>query len=301
MSDVILMYHRVCDRGGARPWFARGTAVTPVAFERQLEWLLERYDVVPLRSLLSTSMKDARKATSSRPRASITFDDGYADVVREALPICETYGVVGMVFPVQGHLDGDQNELWFDHLYRLLESAIEPSCMAADPIIKGRRLSRWVRGPEKAALQRANDAERRSLLEALAVALDVRIPPVQGLYLSRGDLRNLANLGWGVGAHGVSHSRLTDLDDISLRHELAASTEFVKAFDRGAVVLAYPDGAHDGRVQEVTRSLGVEWALTVEPGVVDLREPTALPRFFARGEDRVPSQDLLGVAMCVDE
>jgi peptidoglycan/xylan/chitin deacetylase (PgdA/CDA1 family) len=295
------MYHRVCERAAARPWFARGTAVTPIAFEQQLDWVTAHFDVVPLRTLLGGQPMDGSDA--ERRQAALTFDDGYADIVRDVLPRCRARGVVGTVFPVRAHLAGDGQQLWFDALYGILESRLTPAETEADPLIEGIPLSRWVRGPEKESLQHATPQARQSLLRHLADRLGVEFPSGADLYLSEADLRELVGLGWSVGAHGTAHTRLTQLDDLALEEELRRSLEFVRAFDSGEPILAYPDGVHDARVRALVSSTGFRRALTVAPGPVTLRgqfDPLATPRYHCRGDGAVPNQALLEVELPVE-
>ncbi len=298
MNRVILMYHRVCERRGARPWFARGTAVTPLAFERQLDWLTAHFDVVPLRTLLDETLATATE--SKRPLAALTFDDGYADVVRYALPRCQASGVVGTVFPVAKHHGDHHYPLWFDTFYRILEASISPTCTDADPLIEGIPLSVWVRGPEKEALHTAIPEARQSLLRRLAASLGVEVPDEPDLYLSEGDLRQLVELGWSIGAHGTVHSRFPDLHDLELHDELRRSLAFVRRFDAGEPILAYPDGAHDPRVRAAAQSFSIWRALTVTPGPVDLCgpfDPLAMPRYLCRGDESIPHPALHAFAL----
>ena len=296
MSDVILMYHRVCERAKARPWFARGTAVTPRAFEQQMRWLVRHFDVVPLRVLLAGE-EDRTGSARRRPRAALTFDDGYAEIVRNALPVCQQLGVAGTVFPVCDHLAGQGQTLWFDAFYQMLQAACGPvGPDGEDPVVDGVPVSSWVRGQDKEALQRASPDERESILREFAERLQVRSTPDAELYLSEEDLAHLIGLGWGVGGHGVTHSRLTSLDDARLRDELVRSVTLAGRFDAGDVVFAYPDGAHDDRVRAFAAEAGIRWGLTVSPGPV-IRggrfDPLAVPRYLCRCEGDIPNPALL--------
>lgn len=73
---MVLFYHRVAD-DGAGPWTCSNRM-----FAKQIWWLKSRYDLVSL-------AEAQRRIQSGNRRAcvSITFDDGYADNCREALPL----------------------------------------------------------------------------------------------------------------------------------------------------------------------------------------------------------------------
>jgi peptidoglycan/xylan/chitin deacetylase (PgdA/CDA1 family) len=73
---VVLFYHRIAD-DRKNPW----TASTR-SFRRQIDWLSDRFDLI---SLEETQRRLAMG--NDRPAVSITFDDGYADNCRVAIPL----------------------------------------------------------------------------------------------------------------------------------------------------------------------------------------------------------------------
>ena len=292
-GSIILMYHRVCPVASAQPWFARGTAVTPDAFQRQMRWLVQHFEVVPLRTLLTHG--NGERLGGARPLASITFDDGYADTFTHALPVCEALGIVGTVFPVAGHLAEDGQTLWFDAFYALLQRAVDAKeAVRPDKDILGQSLSGWVRGAEKEQLQHATPAQRADLLAGLAQRLGL-VPdrPHGALYVSTAQLQQMVSRGWSVGGHGQTHTRMPMLEEAELRQELQASMDLARRFDPGEPILAYPDGANDKRVGHMARTIGFDWALSVTPGSVSqATDSMAIPRFFAKGDSDIPATAL---------
>lgn len=73
---IVLYYHRIAD-DLATPWTA-----TPAMFARQMRWLKKRFDLVSM-----TEAQQRIRTRNSRPAVHITFDDGYADNCREAIPL----------------------------------------------------------------------------------------------------------------------------------------------------------------------------------------------------------------------
>jgi peptidoglycan/xylan/chitin deacetylase (PgdA/CDA1 family) len=73
----ILFYHRVADR------FPNNWTMSTRSFARQIDWLRHRFDIVSLHDA-QTRIVSGR---NSRPTACITFDDGYADNRRCAIPL----------------------------------------------------------------------------------------------------------------------------------------------------------------------------------------------------------------------
>ncbi len=73
---LVLFYHRVAD-DAATPW-----TTTPREFERHMQWLGKRFEFISLADV----QQRVRSGFNDRPSVSITFDDGYSDNCRFALP-----------------------------------------------------------------------------------------------------------------------------------------------------------------------------------------------------------------------
>lgn len=73
----ILFYHRVADN------FENGWTMSTRTFTRQIHWLRKRFDIVSL----GEAQRRIASGRNSRPTTCITFDDGYADNGRFAIPL----------------------------------------------------------------------------------------------------------------------------------------------------------------------------------------------------------------------
>lgn len=93
---VALCYHSVHPSSS----FA---SASPELFDRQLAWLAEHCDVIPLRALLDAAADRERR----RPTVAITFDDGYADNYDFAFPLLRKHGLPATFFVTAGLSDGD--------------------------------------------------------------------------------------------------------------------------------------------------------------------------------------------------
>jgi peptidoglycan/xylan/chitin deacetylase (PgdA/CDA1 family) len=80
---VVLFYHRVAD-DRLNPW-----TISHTAFEQQIRWLQRHFEMVSL----AEGQRRIRSGGSDRPCVTITFDDGYADNCRRALPMLIERGV----------------------------------------------------------------------------------------------------------------------------------------------------------------------------------------------------------------
>lgn len=96
--------------------------------------------------------------------------------------------------------------------------------------------------------------------------------------MSWSSLGELAERGWEVGSHTVTHPHLTDLDSETLEAELVLSREEIgKRIGRPCKTLAYPYGDHDADVVAAARDAGYLGAVTL-PGPPHRPEPMRLPR-----------------------
>lgn len=100
----ILMYHRVVDppRGKPKPTWN----VPPWLFERQLSGLLKRgWTAWPLRQILACIERDL---PIPRKTFVVTFDDGYANNLSQALPILTHLRVPATLFLATAYLDSNR-------------------------------------------------------------------------------------------------------------------------------------------------------------------------------------------------
>ena len=96
---LIMMYHSV----GTHQHDPNNLVVTPERFEEQMATLKRR----GLRGVSVAELLAARAAGSStRKMVGLTFDDGYTDVVENALPILQSFGFSGTYYVLAGRIGG---------------------------------------------------------------------------------------------------------------------------------------------------------------------------------------------------
>ncbi len=77
MPAIVLGWHRIADDR------ANGWTVSNAAFVRQIRWLQKHFQFVSLEEI----QRRIRENRNSRPCVGITFDDGYAENCRRAIPL----------------------------------------------------------------------------------------------------------------------------------------------------------------------------------------------------------------------
>lgn len=284
----ILMLHRVLDDvpaafGLPGCYRMRGTALTLDELVRVID---EAGPILPLDTVERALARGEDPPTGSV----LTFDDGYREHLDVVAPLLAERRVTATFYVAAGlHGDGDAVAV-VDAWYWLLDHAIGRVARVPLPDggeYRGRIDSEkgkavWVGGEPKAALLAATAEQQAAMIEALAGSVGCAVPAdlAARLYLRPGEWSALVGIGMRVGAHSVSHPRLTRVDDGMLRAEVEASVDAVRGLG-GPVAFAYPDGACDERVVREVRRAAVSSSVTCEPGVVrhgcDLMR---LPRVF---------------------
>jgi peptidoglycan/xylan/chitin deacetylase (PgdA/CDA1 family) len=113
---IILCYHSVHPN---MPF----SSTHPEAFERQIEWLRQTFDVVPLREIA----EERPVPKDRRSRVALTFDDGYEDNHRFALPTLLKHSIPATFFVTTGFVDGDPAvRERFARLWRCSPDAVTP-------------------------------------------------------------------------------------------------------------------------------------------------------------------------------
>ena len=100
------------------------------------------------------------------------------------------------------------------------------------------------------------------------------------------ELQRVADAGWEIGSHAMTHPLLTRLDDEGLERELTGSRERIEeVLGRPCLTLAYPSGDFDRRVTAAAAKAGYEAAASLPRRFPQRPEPLAWPRVFVNRAD----------------
>jgi peptidoglycan/xylan/chitin deacetylase (PgdA/CDA1 family) len=95
VNPPILLYHRVCRDD---EWLPSEFVVTRSVFREQMRTLARTGHYTP--RLSEVLARGGRAPRTTKEPVVITFDDGYADTLENALPVLEEVGFTAAVFPV---------------------------------------------------------------------------------------------------------------------------------------------------------------------------------------------------------
>jgi peptidoglycan/xylan/chitin deacetylase (PgdA/CDA1 family) len=258
-GPLVLLYHRVDDRPGS---------VTLANFAAQLELLLSRHAAVPLKAIAG------REAA---PDAfAVTFDDGYAETMRRALPVLTSAGVPATVFVSTGHV-ARQRGFWWDEVHRLLRLRPDrPLRLSIDGDVRSwARAGRAERHVVAWLQPKAPEVIERGMAQLRAWAGTVPAVPDNERPLTVAELRELSSSPLiDVGAHTRTHPNLRFVGPERLTEELSGSRSDLERWlgDESPQGLAYPFGIPGADVDEGTRSAarsaGFRYAVLNSPGTV---------------------------------
>ena len=129
--------------------------------------------------------------------------------------------------------------------------------------------------------------DRGAPLDWPEVAGEVRRHPETMRAMTWDMATDLAGRGWEIGAHTLSHPRLTELDDRELREELEGSRSLVAERLGRCDTFAYPFGAWDGRVERAALAAGFRYAFTLPIDAQPQSGPLSIPRLTIDDRDTV--------------
>ncbi len=261
----------------------------------KLEWTLRRlrHDGIDLVSL--DEAVERLGAPASRPFATFTFDDGYADNLTRALPIMEKFAAPFTVYVTTGMITRDIDAWWFGltALVRTRDHIDLPdlgrSFHCADSASK-----MWTYSTLETAIHRNFDllpSLRRAIAAAgIGISAEVDREALTARQLLALSQHPLAT----IGGHTTTHPNLARATPAAVRAEMQGNRQFLREITGKAVIHnAYPFG-HSGacgeREAEISRSLGFRTSVTTRAGTLFAEHRGhlhALPRVCLTGRENV--------------
>jgi peptidoglycan/xylan/chitin deacetylase (PgdA/CDA1 family) len=258
-SLVIIRHHRVYGPD-ERPLYRLG--VGEDVLRAQLA-LLARRGLAPV-----TVSQGLARLTSGEPRRTVamSFDDGYADNVRRALPLLVAAGARATFFLTAGLIE-ERRAPWWDELAHLL-AATRAARFEHEGRVHGVEGEAGRARALRALLPafRATPATRKSLLEGLAGQLGVATPAPCELATWE-ECAALRAAQMEAGAHTLTHPFLSTLPAEEQAAEIHGSFELIaRRLGERPRGLAYPGGDHDAASVAAARAAGASWAVTTRAG-----------------------------------
>jgi len=293
-AGVIFMLHHV-QPGPPAPFAPnRILSVTPEFLTSVIEHVLDRdFDVV---SLDEAHDRMVSGKASRRRFATFTFDDGYRDNIEHAMPICRRFGVPMTIYLAPDFCDGNGLAWWLT-----LEQVLAETTHIAVPFATGERILPlttvaekydalkviypWLRAmPDTSVHSHVNRWAHAAGIDPYAACRSLVMDWDEARLIAKDPLVT-------IGAHTMSHTSLAKCSADEAWWQIASSVEHVEhELGRDCRHFAYPygdAGSAGPREFEITRSLGIDTAVTTQKGLIahDVRDHlTGLPRLSLNGD-----------------
>ena len=304
---VILCYHRVFEPE-TDPYLL---AVSPRNLREQLE--------VILRIARPLSLDQLSDSFSNRERLHrgivLTFDDGYIDNLKNALPLLQEFGVPAAIYVATGYV-GTDREFWWDDLERLILGPGDlPKILRLEINGRGRE---WDLGDDaRYSTQKSScnrfwnvlSAENRNPRQSLFADLHAALRPLPETFqqqvlqqlhdltgapqkarpfyrcMTASELKTLAAEPLiTIGAHTVTHCDLDYRTKEEQQNEIAGSKQQLeKVIGRSVEHFSYPYGSFNEQSVAVCSENSFRSAVTcTEEPVGPSAQLHRLPRFLVR-------------------
>lgn len=240
-----------------------------VSFEWIAHFLARYYKVIPL----ADAVQRLESGTLPAAAACITFDDGYADNLANAVPILRRHGLHATFFIATGYTDGGR--MWNDSIVEAVRCVPAGTLdwrsygmgqyLISDNDDSRLRVFRAVR----ASLKYLPFAER--LARTKDIAATVGLHEASNLMLTRDEIIELRNSGMSVGAHSVTHPILSTLDATDAAKEISDCRDHLTEWlGEPPELFAYPNGTpgkdYTARDVDLVRRYGYRAAVSTSGG-----------------------------------
>ena len=279
-SVVILLYHRVVPKKNNEKIFSLpGIVVHEDSFEKQMRFLSENYNVIPLNSFLEASEKQIALPPQT---VVITFDDGWEDNYLYAFPILKKYKLPATIFLTTGFIE-TKKLFWQEKVTFLVKKLfaspnILTECFERKDIKELQPLldklfedvksnQSWFKFIE--SLKFIGETKRDIFITGLEVCLDnPELPEEENSFLKWEQIKEMKKYQISFGSHGVSHEILTEAGDDRIMGELELSKQLIeKELGVPVNIFSYPNGNYNEKIIKKLSQAGYESALTVEKGI----------------------------------
>ena len=282
----ILIFHRVLSQPD--PLFPGEPDVR--RFDRIVGWIGKWFNVLPLHLALDR----LQSGTLVERAVSITFDDGYADNVTNAMPILRRHGASATFFVSSAFLDG--GSMWNDHVIEAIRN-----CRLEQIDLKSHGLGEYALetldhkriaiASVLRTIKYLDPGQRLLAVEQVVAA--TKVEDRANLMMRPQQILELKSAGMQIGAHTCTHPILQMVDDNVAQKEICDGKQALESVLGEPVTLfAYPNGKpnvdYSAKHVAMVKDAGFVAAVSTAPGVaVAASDPYQLPRFTPWDKERI--------------
>lgn len=270
-SGLILMYHEISAEPGD-PQRHIVPALAEAGFAEQLHYLVDRYEVVPLRDL---RRQMSNRRSGGRIPVALTFDDDLASHVSTVAPL-----LVSMDLPATFFLTGAgahrSATFWWQYLDVLASTGNNDVARLCEDLASDWPWVNLGGGVHELAytIETLPPGERDEIAERIAShAGSAEVE--RGL--SADSIRHLGALGFEIGFHTLRHYALTTLSPQELGQAMIDGREVLEHLsDTKFEAIAYPHCRANLSVAWAAQQAGFGCGVTYSDAAIGLEQPALL-------------------------
>ncbi|MGP8216752.1 MAG: polysaccharide deacetylase family protein [Bacteroidia bacterium] len=261
----VFLFHRISE---SRENWAHGLHVS--VFEKCVKYITRNFEVKTVEECLAMQGKEVSKG--SKQLACITFDDGFKDNIKYAVPILDKYKCPASFYIVTGCIDMDL-PTWPHLYYNFFKNTRKLSLIIDSKYLGGGIDKKFSSGEERedygkqllSKLKLIPAGELQMVLDSIMQSFN-DVPKPEKLMMTWDDVKQLSSTGFTIGSHTHSHHLLPLMEnDEQIKYELLHSAERIKEkCGRVPETIAYPLGIADQRVINLAKASGYKYGLIVE-------------------------------------
>jgi peptidoglycan/xylan/chitin deacetylase (PgdA/CDA1 family) len=239
-------------------------------FAAKIKWISRNADIVPLEQALHEVFRDG---TAKSRLAAITFDDGYKDNLKVAVPVLKdlkahaTFFIATQYIEGHGIFDDRIVQSVFKSTFRILnaEQLGLGNLLIDNARNKQTSLHRLL---EKLKYLGLND--RENITNQLITQL-VDVEPINSM-MDAIEIKKLVDSGMSLGSHSHAHAIATTLTDEAFELDLITGLDALEKISGfRAKLFAYPNGIPKTDFRESHQRIlsrnGIEFALSTQSGL----------------------------------
>lgn len=287
---LVLLYHRVCEYETDPQLLC----VTPDNFEKQILFLKSEYHLLSVDDFFAVISKNEKFPERS---VLITFDDGYADNLKFALPILEKYSTTALFYICTGNIDTSR-EFWWDEVERhillsldfpeVFKITIEDSQFySSKEIVERKKLYHDL----LPVLRSLNSEERNKVVDSISKLTGNTPPRNSHRSMTWNEVTMMSSSPSAVmGAHTLNHPSLTACSLQEQKNEIEGSKVLLEGkLNRAIEHFSYPFGTKsdfNSHTIEIAEKTGFKMVAANFPYIANRKSDRfAIPRFLIRDWD----------------
>jgi len=277
------MYHRVLTNEEFMQSFSNpGIIVNRDTFEKQIKYLTNNFKVLSISQVIDTV---DNKHSFTDLSCLITFDDGWYDNYKNALPILQKHDAASLIFLPINYI-GTNKLFWQEQLANYIYLICQNEKQAPKLLSKYSLSQVFNRRGDVlrhdiyefvGALKRLSNREIdevvnefKSYIDNSGYTADNNVDK----YINWDQALEMSHNNVSFGSHAMSHRLLTKLAQKELNSELKQSKEIIeKNLQKPVLSIAYPNGNYNNEVTLSAKEADYKVAFTTESG------------YFAANED----------------